>query len=207
MELISEETYEDAAAVSLDGSALYIHVTRAPGLSREPALRQPWRSVSDRFRASMRALASGVVLVTTHVSGRPWGVTVTSCCSLSVEPPRILLSLMRGTATCQAIEANGVFGLALLGDSHRHVAELGAARGAPKFLDAPTRLVADTTGLAPVVEGALSHLDCELEQVLDGGDHAIIIGRVVGVDGDGMERDASPLLYFGGRFHVLGGRL
>ena len=155
----------------------------------------------------MRALASGVVLVTTYVSGRPWGVTVTSCCSLSVDPPRILVSLMRETATCEAIEGGSTFGVDLLGDSHKRVAEFGAARGAPKFLDTPMLVGQGIDTAAPMVEGALSHVDCEAEQIFDGGDHAIILGRVLDVVSAPRHSSGSPLLYFDGDFHHLGSPL
>jgi len=205
VELVSEETYEEDAAVALDGSTYYLHVSVT--VRSEAATARPVRSVSDNFRETMRALASGVVLITTYVDGRPWGVTVTSCCSLSLDPPRILVSLMRTSASCQAIESGATFGVDLLGDSHKHLAEFGSVRGAPKFLDAPMRLARGSKTLAPMVEGALSHVDCEREQVFDGGDHAIIVGRVIDVIDAHPHSSASPLLYFGGRFHHLGGPL
>ncbi|MCW3000396.1 MAG: flavin reductase protein [Solirubrobacterales bacterium] len=200
-----EEAYGDAhASVGLDGSAFHLH----PAPSGTPAKAIPRaRSVSDSFRETMRALASGVVLITTEVGGRPWGVTVTSCCSLSVDPPRLLVSLMRNTATCQSILAGGTFGVDLLGDAHKRVAQFGSARGAPKFLDTEPGISVRGGTLAPMVDGALSHVDCELEQVYDGDDHSIIVGRVVDVVLAHPHSSASPLLYFDGGFFHLGGPL
>jgi flavin reductase ActVB len=194
----------DAGAVALDGSTYFLHVRRMPGPGTPvAAARVAQAPVSESFRETMRALASGVVLVTTYVDDRPWGVTVTSCCSLSVEPPRILVSLMRNTASCQAIEANGVFGVDLLGDAHKHIAQFGAARGASKFLD-PAALGPEESSLTPMVQGSLSHVDCELEELFDGGDHAIIVGRVVEIVTTHGRSSASPLLYFDGGFHHIG---
>jgi 3-hydroxy-9,10-secoandrosta-1,3,5(10)-triene-9,17-dione monooxygenase reductase component len=53
-----------------------------------------------------------------------------------------------------------------------------------------------TTG-APVLNGALAHVECTIATVYPGGDHDIVIGRVVGLD---IQRDAQPLLFFRGAF-------
>jgi len=193
----------DVAAVALDGTTFYFQVSRPATTLEPPAPPNPSPSMSETFRGTMRSLAAGVVLVTTTVDGRPWGVTVSSFTSLSVEPPRVLVSLMRNTASCQAIEELGVFGVDLLGDAHKAIAESGAARGAPKFLD-PRTLAPGGTALAPMVKGALAHIDCELEQIFDGGDHAIILGRVVDVVTTHRHSSASPLVYFDGGFHHIG---
>ncbi|MGH2970263.1 MAG: flavin reductase family protein, partial [Solirubrobacteraceae bacterium] len=55
------------------------------------------------FKAAMRVLAGGVVMVTTRVDGRPWGLTISSCCSLSAEPPQLLVSLGSQTVTCREV--------------------------------------------------------------------------------------------------------
>src|SRR4051812_47409177 len=75
MEYIGEESYAaDYAAVALDGSTFYLQPSRLTPRPVAPPHQVP--SVADGFRATMRALASGVVLITTAVGGRPWGVTV-----------------------------------------------------------------------------------------------------------------------------------
>jgi flavin reductase ActVB len=204
--LLSEEYYEQSAAEALDGSAIYLFARPALARMSTTTTTRP-SSMSDNFRETMRALASGVVLVTTEVGGRPWGVTVTSCCSLSVDPPRILVSLMRHTATCQAIETGAMFGVDLLGDAHKRIAQFGAARGVAKFLDDPMVVARGSGTATPMVEGALSHVDCELDEIFDGGDHAIVLGRVIDVVAAHPNSSGSPLLYFDGGYHPLGGPL
>jgi 3-hydroxy-9,10-secoandrosta-1,3,5(10)-triene-9,17-dione monooxygenase reductase component len=58
-----------------------------------------------------------------------------------------------------------------------------------------------------MVEGALSHVDCELDEIFDGGDHAIVLGRVIDVVAAHPNSSGSPLLYFDGGYHHLGGPL
>src|SRR5690348_2681388 len=66
------------------------------------------------FKLAMRALAAGVVIVTTRLDGRPWGLTISSCCSLSLEPPQLVVGLRSDTVSCQQILASGRFGVSIL---------------------------------------------------------------------------------------------
>ena len=126
--------------------------------------------VADDFKMAMSRLAAGVVMVTCHVDGKPWGLTVSACCSVSMEPPLILVSLGSTTASAHAIAETGSFGVSLLGEELLGVAQFGAARGEPKFLDDFCR-VGDHEATSPVVAGALSAIDCTVEQVVPAGDH------------------------------------
>lgn len=154
------------------------------------------------FREAMRGFASTVVLVTTMVDSRPWGVTVTSVCALSVKPPRLLVSLMRHSTCCQSIAAAGMFGANVLAADQVAVARFGAKAGEPKFLS-PDSLVPDPGVASPIVAGSLAYIQCAVAAIFDGGDHDIIVGDVVGIVG----RDSvvhTPLVYFDGGFRHLG---
>ena len=91
--------------------------------------------VVDRFRAAMSRLAAGVVMVTCHVGDKPWGLTVSACCSVSMDPPLLLVSLGGETASARAIGETGRFGVALLGDHLLDVARFGSLRGNAKFVE------------------------------------------------------------------------
>ena len=90
---------------------------------------------STAFREAMSRLASGVVLVTSSLDGRPWGMTVSAACPVCVEPPTMLVSLSAHTALAAAISGCGRFGVSVLGEEAVEVARFGSAPGAPKFLD------------------------------------------------------------------------
>jgi flavin reductase ActVB len=68
---------------------------------------------ADGFRAAMSRLAAGVVMVSCHVDEKPWGLTVSACCSVSMDPPLLLVSLGSETASARAIGETGRFGVAL----------------------------------------------------------------------------------------------
>ena len=122
---------------------------------------------APEFAAALSSLASGVVLVTCRVGGRPWGMTATAFASVSANPPIVLVSLCTEGTTATAIEASGHFAINILAEGQEPVARNGSAPGAPKFID---RLV---------VPGALAHLDCELSDAIEVADHTVFFGRVL----------------------------
>jgi flavin reductase (DIM6/NTAB) family NADH-FMN oxidoreductase RutF len=161
----------------------------------------------DDFRHAMRALPGGVVMVTTRIDGRPWGLTISSCCSVTAEPPRLLISLQKRTASCRQIELDGLFGIGILSASHRSLAEFGAKPGVAKFIDEHCHGDACSRLSSPIIAGALRHLDCKVSQVHAIGDHRLIVGVIVGVrptDAPMDESPPSPLVYFNREFWALG---
>jgi flavin reductase (DIM6/NTAB) family NADH-FMN oxidoreductase RutF len=160
---------------------------------------KPADSVVDGFRSAMSRLAAGVVMVTCHVDGKPWGLTVSACCSVSMEPQLLLVSLGRETASAYAIADTWRFGVSVLGERLTDVARFGASRGKPKFVDDFCH-PGDCASRTPVVAGALAHVDCSVARRVPAGDHIIYIGRVENVvlsDGD------RPLVYYSRSYHRL----
>jgi flavin reductase ActVB len=136
--------------------------------------------VAEDFVRAMSRLPAGVVMVTTRSQGRPWGLTVSTCCSVSVTPCLLLVSVTSSTVTAAPIHRDGVFGVSVLGHNVLHTARYGGAPGAPKFLEAfcdeTARSPAPCT--TPAVAGALAHLDCRVVRDVEAGDHTIFIGEV-----------------------------
>jgi flavin reductase (DIM6/NTAB) family NADH-FMN oxidoreductase RutF len=157
-------------------------------------------ALASGMRHAMSQLAVGVVMVTTTIDGRPRGVTVSACCSVSMEPPMLLISLLQTTASAQAILKTNRFGVSILGARALETARYGSALGVPKFIEAYCRgdvPKARTPGIA----GAIAHIHCEIAEVVRGGDHVIFLGHVVKVD-VGSEGD-NPLVYYDRRYHHL----
>jgi flavin reductase ActVB len=157
------------------------------------------QNVGDSFRVAMSRLAAGVVMVTCHVDGKPWGLTVSACCSVSMEPPLILASLGADTVSARAITEQRAFGISVLGQQLIDVAQFGSSRGEPKFMQ---HLCADDPPEcdSPAVDGAVAHMDCALEQRVEAGDHVLFIGRVCNTV---LGEADSPLVYHGRTYHQL----
>jgi flavin reductase (DIM6/NTAB) family NADH-FMN oxidoreductase RutF len=164
----------------------------------------------DVFRAAMRTLPGGVVMVTTRIGGRPWGLTISSCCSITAEPPQVLISLQERTASCQQILRDGRFGIGILSSEHRSLAELGAKSGVAKFIDEHCGHRARARLASPMIAEALCHLDCRVTHVHRVGDHRLFIGVVAetvlaeDVTANDSSPSRSPLVYFDRDFWALG---
>jgi flavin reductase ActVB len=156
---------------------------------------------AEGLRAAMRELASGVVAVTTWWEERPWVMTVSACCSVCLDPPTVLVIARQTSVTAQAIELGSEFGVSLLGETQVGVAEAGSLPGVPKFAEA---LCEDTTGsasLTPVISGALAHVDCDLSESLEVGDHRLYLGVARNVFLANQE--VGPLVYFRQAYHQI----
>lgn len=160
------------------------------------------------FKRAMRALAAGVVIVTTRLDGRPWGLTISSCCSLSLVPPQIVVGLRSDSVSCQQILASGRFGVSILAADQKALAERGAAVGMAKFMDEEMTAPDGEELRSPRVSGALFHLDCSVAEHHAVSDHELVVGYVH--HGTAAYPDSSvprPLLYFDRQFWAVGDRL
>ena len=144
------------------------------------------------FLDAMSSFATGVAVVTCRIDGRPWGMTVTAFAPVSAEPPTVLVSLGTGTASAHGILGSRRFGVSLLGSDQRDAATYGSDPGAAKFLEAFVG-EAGLRSTTPAIDGALAHLDCEVDRHVVVADHTIVIGRVRRAH---ASAGGAPLLYF-----------
>lgn len=155
----------------------------------------------DEFRRAMAHLAGGVVVVTTAASdGRPAGVTATAVCSVSLEPPLVLVCLGAGSRTRNLIAKAGRYAINVLGAGDRHHSERFSGTGDGKF-DGVTWGPGVASG-CPILVGALAVCECDLEQSVEAGDHTIFIGRVIGATTAEGELD-QPLVWVRGSYGRL----
>jgi flavin reductase (DIM6/NTAB) family NADH-FMN oxidoreductase RutF len=159
-------------------------------------------ALTDRTLRKMRGLfGSGVTVVTTVHAGRLRGITVSAFASISLEPPLVMISLAHEAATREMIMDSGLFAVNILSDDQEFLSERFAAR-APIVNEKFEGVAYDraVTG-APILPDSLAWYDCRVEGTYDGGDHVIIIGRVVAV-GFGDEA-RQPLLFYANRYARL----
>jgi flavin reductase ActVB len=165
-----------------------------------PRLAQPVGAADDlprRFRDAMATFPSGVTVVTTRDDhGRRWGFTATSFCSVSAEPPLVLVCLAK-TANCrQAFLTATHWTVNVLHAEQTDLALHFATASPDKFTDHVFHT--DARG-CPVLPGACTVVECEAAFTQDAGDHTILVGRVTNAEVGG---DA-PAVYFRRNFHVL----
>ena len=152
---------------------------------------------SSTFRAVLGRLASGVSIVTTvGADGRDHGMTVSAFCSLSLDPPLVLLCVDK-TATMHApLLAASHFAVNLLALEQEALSRRFAESIDAKF-DGVT-VTRQLSGCA-LIDGALAHLECAMWAQHEGGDHTIFVGRVNRADA----REAEPLLHYRGGYPRL----
>lgn len=160
---------------------------------------QAYRDVLGRF-------VTGVTVVTTleqkpdgEQADQPWGTTVNSFTAVSLDPPLVLVCIGRGRSIHPIIERTRRFGVNVLGEGSQQLSDCfaGAPSTLPRsaFCNATYELSGSGT---PVLDQAIAFLACEVEKVIEAGDHTIYIGRVL----ETATRDEPgwPLLYFRRRY-------
>ena len=151
------------------------------------------------FRDVMSRMAMPVAVVSTIDGAGHWyGATLGSVASLSLDPPMVVFALGHGTTVHRPVCDSGRFCVSILTSGQRAAAERFAGPAAGRFASEIVFL----DGI-PVVDAALGWLVCGRPDLVEAGDHTIVIGRVeqaLRSNGDGY----GPLLYHRRRYHELG---
>lgn len=148
-----------------------------------------------QLREVMGHFCTGVTIITAVDGDDPVGFTAQSFQSLSLDPPLILFAPQRTSSTWPRLRSAGTFCVNILGDDQEALCRAFASSGADKYRGVGWR-PGGVTG-APVLDGAIAWIEAAIEQEVDGGDHVIVIGRVLDL---GVERDGRPLLFYRGGF-------
>ena len=153
----------------------------------------------DDFRRVLSHFASGVTIVTTSDGEqRPTGLTASAFCSVSLDPPLILICVDHKSQSYPHLRESGRFAINILHQGHEQLSRRFASSRLDKFDGVAFKL--GTLGV-PLIDEALAHLECRTVSAHVEGDHTIFVGRVEGIGvGEG-----EPLLYYGGRYHRLRG--
>lgn len=148
----------------------------------------------DEFRAALGRFASGVTVVTVKdADGRLHGITISAFCSVSLEPPQILVCIDKRAGSHSAFVENSLFVVNVLGEDQQHLSNQFASRRTDKF--AGIEYSENGSGV-PVLKDALVNLDCRVVSAFDTGDHTIFVGEIQKT----IVGEGNPLLYFKGQY-------
>jgi flavin reductase (DIM6/NTAB) family NADH-FMN oxidoreductase RutF len=154
------------------------------------------RTLRDGFGEFM----TGVTVVTTRdPDGEPTGLTVNSFSSLSLDPPLVMFAVDRDSNTFDAFEQASGFVIHVLADDQQDLAVRFATRDVDRFGGLDWSPGLDDL---PVISGSLATFECRSDQVYDGGDHRIHVGRVERLTIGSRSRGA--LGYFRSRYVAQG---
>ena len=154
---------------------------------------------SRQFRQALGQFATGVTIVTTRDgAGRPIGVTASSFNAVSLEPPLVLWSIGRSAFSYPAFAEAGHFAVHVLDAGQRGLSDRFAQASTDKFAGLE---VGSGLGEVPLLPGCLASFECATEHRYAGGDHLILVGRVLRM---ALAQDAAqPLLFHRGRYARL----
>ncbi|GCE24701.1 hypothetical protein KDA_01850 [Dictyobacter alpinus] len=183
----------------------------------------------ELFRQVMGRFATGVTVVTTSSNGVLAGLTVNSFCSVSLNPPLVLICVDNNSSTLPLLRESKIFAVNMLSKNQEEWSR-GFATNSPErfehFCYAPYHTAA--TG-SPIIEDVLAFIDARIVAEYPGGDHVIFIGQVEAmgtpqttafVDSNGRtennmpatnngngkhtaHKEEDPLLYYGGQYRHM----
>jgi flavin reductase (DIM6/NTAB) family NADH-FMN oxidoreductase RutF len=164
----------------------------------------PTSPTSREFRDGVGMFATGITVITARAGGFGHGMTANAFASVSLDPLLVLVCVEREAVMRKVLDEVGRFAVSVLAadqeDLARYFSDSGRPMGMAQFL--PLAWRPGPVSGAPLRDGALAWLECDVDATHAGGDHLVFLGRVLGVE-RGQARD--PLLYFGGRYHRLDG--
>lgn len=147
-----------------------------------------------RYRSVLGHFATGVTIVSALDGDQPVGLSVNSFTSVSLDPPLVAFCAAKGSTTWPRIRDTGRFTVNVLAEHQEELSRVFATRGADKFrglgwTPAPSG--------APIIDGVLAWVDCDIEAEHDAGDHVLVIGRVRDLD---VADEGSPLIFYRGGY-------
>ncbi|MEM5544315.1 flavin reductase family protein [Sulfitobacter sp. AS92] len=146
----------------------------------------------NEFRRSMSKFATGVAVITAAGEGVLYGMTVNSLTSVSLTPCLLLICPKRGSATGTAIRKSGHFAVNVLQAGQEDLCNRFVGEAARRFQGIQPQFSADG---APLLDGCIAHISCQLHAVHSGGDHEIVIGEVT----ECVDFPGQPLIFHEGR--------
>ena len=154
---------------------------------------------SIELRNAFGLFTTGVTIITANPEGyEPFGVTANSFSSLSLDPPLLLWSLQKNSDTWDAFEATTQFAVNILTTDQQDMSNRYATKG-DHDLAADEYTLGDSG--CPILTSCIASFECESTERYEGGDHIILIGKVLELNCN--DPDAQPLLFQRGQYRSL----
>lgn len=150
-----------------------------------------------KFRNTVGNFASGVTVITIKDEENFVGLTVNAFSSLSLDPAQILFCIDKGSRSLPAIQRGRPFVVNIMQEAQESVCRGFAKRGGDKFEGVDYSI---TEQGVPVLKDNLASIHCTVHEILEGGDHFIVIGDVNDFSYDETKK---PLVFYRGKFESL----
>jgi len=143
------------------------------------------------LRETLGHFCSGVTVLSSHHDGAPIGMTCQSFFSVSLDPPMVAFCVSRNSKTFPLVRQTGSCVVNILSETQSELSTKFAQSGADKF--AGLQWDPSAGRQHPKLKEALAWIECDLHQVIEAGDHLLVLADVIDVERASEKR---PLLYF-----------
>ncbi len=156
---------------------------------------------AEHFRQVMAHVPTSVAVVAGVVEGGPKGLSVGTFVPVSLEPPLVGFFVAVTSKSWPLIASSGSFCVSVLGHDQAELSSRFAVSDADKFEGVEWRPAPSGN---PVLVGAVAFVDCEVERVVETGDHVLVLGRVLDM---GVETGQIPLLHHRSGYRSVAGNI
>lgn len=156
------------------------------------------------FRDAMARLGAAVNIITTAGSAGRGGVTASAVCSVTDDPPTLLVCINRESSTGALIKANGVLCVNVLAAGQRDLSDIFARPSKTVGYDqkfAAGRWAHLETG-APALDGAVAAFDCRIADIVEKGTHSVIFAELLAIRLGSVVQPG--LIYYSRGYHGVG---
>lgn len=151
------------------------------------------------FRNAMARLGAAVSIITTDGPGGRAGFTASAVCSVSDEPPSLLVCLNRSASVYETFKRNGVLCVNVLGAGHQELSNLFGGKTAMTERFAAASWSRGPSA-SPILQDASVSFDCRLSHITEVGTHDVLICEVISLS---TGEQAQSLIYFNRQYHEL----
>lgn len=150
------------------------------------------------LRNALGQFATGVCVITAAPKeGNPFGMTINSFASLSLDPPLVLWSLANSSDTFSTFETLETYVVNVLNENQQDISNKYSRRNEHDLVDGDFHWSANNN---PIINDSLASFECEISKRYEGGDHVILVGKVIDFKNEG---EGKPLLFFSGQYQSL----
>ena len=153
---------------------------------------------SAQFRKVLGHFPTGVTVVTGQADGKVQGLTIGSFTSVSLDPPLVGFFPAKTSESWPDIEKSGAFCVNVLSEKQVDLCWRFAKEGDDRFDGVVWR---PASSGSPIIQGVVAWIDCDIDNVVEAGDHWFVMGRVRELEVEG-DTEHGPMLFFRGK---LGG--
>jgi 3-hydroxy-9,10-secoandrosta-1,3,5(10)-triene-9,17-dione monooxygenase reductase component len=150
-----------------------------------------------QLRNAFGSFITGVTIITGRApDGTPVGMTANSFSSVSLDPPLALWSVAKTATAFEVFHTCSHFTIHVLHSGQEALSRQFASKNTDRFADTVHEL---GVGDVPVLTDYSARFECEVEHRYPGGDHIILVGRILAFD----NRDKEPLIFYKGKYKQL----